>query len=131
MGCPWVVIGNSPHGVDRALGNAHWGANNGYIWDDSTSWNAIAQMVAVQPNTTYALSAWVRNSLTGNDGFLSVDGGSTILAETNLGSMPGYTRVTVPFNSGANTSVRVRAGFWGQGTVQWLQLDDVTVQLMQ
>ena len=128
---PWLVIGTSPHGVDRAIGNAHWGANNAYIWDDSSSWNAIAQMVSVQPNTNYALSAWIKNSLVGNNGYLSVDGGSSILSEVNFGSMPGYTRITVPFNSGANTTIRVRAGFWGQGTVQWLQLDDVTLQQTQ
>ena len=131
LASPWLTIGTSPQGVDRAIGNAHWGANEAYIWDDSTSWNAIAQMVSVQANTNYALSAWIRNSLVANVGYLSVDGGSSILSEVNFGSLPGYTRITVPFNSGNNTTVRVRAGFWGQGTVQWLQLDDVTVQQMQ
>lgn len=128
---PWTVIGTSALGVDRNLGNAHTGANNGYIWDQSSSWNAIAQTVAVQPNTNYVLTGWIKSSLVANVGYFSVDGATSILNEVSFGDLPGYSLLTVTFNSGANTSVRIRAGFWGQNSAQWIQLDDVTLQQTQ
>ena len=131
LSAPWTQIGSAPVGVDINLGNAHTGTNNGFVWDDSTDWNAIAQTVPVQPNTSYAFTGWIRSALVAQVGYFSVDGANGILNETSFADLPGYTQLTVTFNSGTNTSVRVRAGFWGQDTVQWIQTDDFTLQQLQ
>ena len=128
---PWTQIGSGAVGADINLGNAHTGANNGFVWDDSNDWNAIAQTVTVQPNTSYAFTGWIRSALVAQVGYFSVDGANGILNETSFAGLPGYTQLTVTFNSGANSSVRVRTGFWGQDTVQWIQTDDFTLQQTQ
>ena len=87
--------------------------------------------MAVQPNTTYAFTGWIRSSLVSQAGLFSVDGASGVLSQTPFADLPGYTQLTLTFNSGANTSVRVRAGFWGANTVQWIQTDDFTLQQTQ
>ncbi len=128
---PWIPMGSGAIGADVNVGNAHTGANNGFVWDDSTDFNAITQTVAVQPNTTYAFTGWVRSSLSSPVGYFSVDGANGVLNESSFAGLPGYSQQTVLFNSGANTSVRVRAGFWGDNSVQWIQTDDLTLQQTQ
>jgi chitinase len=76
----------------------------------SASDNArCSQTVAVQANTAYALSAWVR----GNYVYLGVNGG----ASTWTPSAASYTKLTVNFTTGAaQTSVQVFLhGWYGTG----------------
>ena len=131
LSVPWAQIGSGPVGVDINLGNAHTGTNNGFVWDNSNDWNEIAQTVMVQPNTSYAFTGWIRSSLVAQAGYFSVDGANGVLNQTAFAGLPGYAQLTVNFNSGTNTSVRVGAGFWGQNSVQWIQMDDFTLQQTQ
>lgn len=128
LSSPWSITGSAPHGVDRLIGNAHSGVNNAYIWDNGGDWNAMQQTVAVQPNTEYVYSVWVHSSLVGQPGYLSVLGATGIVNEASFGNLPQYSLLTVKFNSGANTAVALRIGFWGQNTVQWVQVDDVALR---
>ncbi|HCT81856.1 MAG TPA: chitinase, partial [Micromonosporaceae bacterium] len=77
----------------------------------SNSDNAkCTQTVAVQANTAYVLSAWVR----GNYVYVGVTGGSS----TWTPSATAYTKLTVNFTTGASqTSAEVFLhGWYGQGT---------------
>ncbi|MFD5328459.1 carbohydrate binding domain-containing protein [Streptomyces sp. NPDC127092] len=69
-----------------------------------------SQTVAVQPNTTYTLSGWVR----GNYVYLGVDGGTS----TWTASAPSYQQLSLRFTTGASqTSATVYThGWYGQGT---------------
>ena len=125
---PWIVTGPSAHGVDVGSGNSHSGANNAFIWDASSNWNAISQEVAVQPNREYVFSGWVRNALAANVGYFSVLGSQGVLSEANFGNLPGYTKLLIRFNSGINTTLTLRVGFWGVNTAQWLQIDDLSLR---
>jgi hypothetical protein len=85
----------------------------------SSSNNAkCTQTVAVQANTAYVLSAWVR----GNYVYLGVEGG----ASTWTPSAGNYTQLSVSFTTGASqTSVQVYLhGWYGQGTYY---ADDVSL----
>ena len=77
-----------------------------------------SQTVAVQPNTAYTLSAWVRGSYV----YLGVTGG----ASTWTPSASGYTQLTVAFTSGASqTSAQIYLhGWYGQPAYQ---ADDVNL----
>lgn len=125
---PWQTEGPSLHGVDVGLGNARSGLNNGFIWDSSSHWNSIDQVISVTPNTEYVFSGYLRSSLVANIGYFSVLGGQGIVNESAFGNLPSYTKLVVRFNSGSNTTMTVRAGFWGANTVQWLQMDDFSVR---
>jgi chitinase len=85
----------------------------------SNSDNAqCTQTVAVQANTAYVLTAWVR----GNYVYLGVTGG----ASNWTPSATAYTKLTVNFTTGASqTSVEVYLhGWYGQGTYY---ADDVSL----
>ncbi len=85
----------------------------------SNSDNAkCSQTVAVQANTAYVLSGWVR----GNYVYLGVQGG----ASTWTPSAGNYTQLSVSFTTGASqTSVQVYLhGWYGQGTYY---ADDVSL----
>jgi len=45
----------------------------------------------------------------------------------NSSALPNYTQLTVTFNSGSNSTVKVYGGFWGQGADYWMQLDDISL----
>jgi len=126
---PWLVEGPDPHGIDRGLGFSHSGANNAWIYDSTTNWNAILQWISVAPNTNYTLSGWVQNNFTTNPGYFGVrqSDGTTVLQETSFNASPAYAQLTVTFNSGSNSTVRVFAGFWGQSTDRWLRRDDISL----
>ncbi|MBN8227765.1 DUF4185 domain-containing protein [Corallococcus macrosporus] len=124
---PWSVFGKG--GIDRGLGFARTGANNGYVRND-TGWNALKQEVAVTPNTAYTLTGWVKTSSNQNDGYFGarVLNAGPILNEVHLTQPLGsYTLQTVTFNSGANHSVEIYAGTWANAGDTWLQVDDVAV----
>ncbi|MFJ1702884.1 glycosyl hydrolase family 18 protein [Kitasatospora sp. NPDC088346] len=76
------------------------------------------QSVTLAPNTRYTLSAWVQGSYA----FLGVSGGATASSWT---SGTGWTRLSVPFTTGASGTVTVYLhGWFGQGSVYG---DDFTV----
>ncbi|MCX4855446.1 carbohydrate binding domain-containing protein [Streptomyces canus] len=104
---PWTCTGNlgsvvsSPvHGGTKSLQGAVSSSDNAQC----------SQTVAVQPNTTYSLSGWVRGSYV----YLGVDGG----ASTWTTSPSGYSRLTTSFTTGASqTSATVYVhGWYAQGT---------------
>ncbi|MFJ8629967.1 carbohydrate binding domain-containing protein [Streptomyces sp. NPDC093568] len=104
---PWSCTGNlgsvvsSPvHGGSRALAGAV----------SSSDIAQCGQTVAVQPNTTYTLSGWVRGSYV----YLGVNGG----ASTWTSSPSAYSRLSLSFTTGASqTSATVHVhGWYAQGT---------------
>ncbi|MFD5539180.1 carbohydrate binding domain-containing protein [Streptomyces sp. NPDC127079] len=104
---PWSCSGNlgsvvsSPvHGGTKALAGA----------PSSSDTAQCAQTVAVQPNTTYSLSGWVRGSYV----YLGVTGG----ASTWTTSPSQYSQLTVSFTTGAaQTSAQIYVhGWYAQGT---------------
>lgn len=104
---PWSCTGNlgsivsSPvHGGSKALSGAVSSSDNAQC----------SQTVAVQPNTTYSLSGWVRGSYV----YLGVDGG----ASTWTTSPSAYSQLSVSFTTGASqTSAKIYVhGWYAQGT---------------
>jgi len=104
---PWSCTGNlgsvvpSPvHGGSKALQGAVSSSDNAQC----------SQTVAVQPNTTYSLSGWVRGSYV----YLGVNGGSS----TWTSSPSAYSQLTTSFTTGASqTSATVYVhGWYAQGT---------------
>jgi hypothetical protein len=93
------------------------------------------QTVAVQPNTDYQLSGWIKTSNV-------VHSGEVVTAGANLGLLgtwdhtPGlfgandWTYVNMPFNSGSNTQVTVacRLGYWSGTATGTMWCDDITLQ---
>ncbi|MFI6843834.1 glycosyl hydrolase family 18 protein [Kitasatospora sp. NPDC050467] len=70
-----------------------------------------AQTVTLKPNTSYTLSGWVQ----GNYAYLGVSGGATAGTWANAS---GWTRLAVPFTTGASGTVTVYLhGWYGQGNV--------------
>jgi hypothetical protein len=128
VSAPWRVTGTG--GVDRGLGFAHSGSNNGWMRNtSSTSWNALTQIISVTPNTTYTLTGWLMGSSNVARGYFGARTTSgTVFSEATFGSLPSYTQKSVSFNSGSNTSVTVYAGFWGPGADSWIRVDDLSVQ---
>ncbi|WP_202887061.1 DUF4185 domain-containing protein [Cohnella zeiphila] len=122
---PWYVTGEG--GIDRNLGYARTGANNGYVRNGS-GWNAIKQRIVVQPNTNYTLKGWVKTSANNTEGYFGarLPNDGAVIGETHFASLSGYTELAVPFNSGSNSVVELYAGLWANGGT-WLQLDDVSV----
>ncbi|MFD8011707.1 carbohydrate binding domain-containing protein [Streptomyces sp. NPDC058955] len=94
------VVSSPVHGGTKALAGAASASDTA----------RCAQTVAVQPNTTYTLSGWVRGAYV----YLGVDGG----ASTWTASAPSYQRLSLSFTTGANqTSATVYThGWYGQGT---------------
>ncbi|MGX1273469.1 carbohydrate binding domain-containing protein [Streptomyces phaeoluteigriseus] len=112
---PWTCSGNlgsivsSPvHSGTKALAGAVSSSDNAQC----------SQTVAVQPNTAYTLSGWVRGSYV----YLGVDGG----ASTWTSSPSAYSRLSVAFTTGASqTSARIHVhGWYAQGTYQ---ADDISL----
>ncbi|MFF1438782.1 fibronectin type III domain-containing protein [Streptomyces sp. NPDC058295] len=112
---PWSCTGNlgsvvsSPtHGGSKALAGAV----------SSSDIAKCSQSVTVQPNTTYALTGWVRGSYV----YLGVDGG----ASTWASSPSAYSKLSVSFTTGASqTSATIYVhGWYAQGTYY---ADDVSL----
>jgi S-formylglutathione hydrolase FrmB len=119
---PWVCQGNC--GRDAA-GFARTGAGNGWV-RNNTGWNDVHQTIAVAPNRTYTLSAWVRTSANNTDGYFGVRTVTgQVVGEQRFGRLDGYTRLSVTVNTGANTSLVAFAGLWANGDT-WFQIDDVS-----
>ncbi|WP_371406639.1 glycoside hydrolase family 18 protein [Kribbella sp. NBC_00662] len=76
-----------------------------------------SQSVAVQPNTAYTLSAWVK----GSNVYLGVDGGPSTWTTSS-----GWSQLTVPFTTGASaTSVTIYVHSWY--ALPAYQADDVVL----
>lgn len=122
---PWSCAGSC--GVDQGLGNQHSGSNNGWVRMIS-GWNDIHQDVSVVPNTDYTLTGWIRTSANNTDGYFGVrDMQTNVISEQKFGNLPGYTQLTVNFNSGDRTMVEVYGGVWALGSDTWAQLDDFSI----
>ena len=128
---PWYSSGPLATGIDIAAGKSHGGQSNAWISSaSSATWGAIQQDVAVQPNTTYRLTAWISNANTIQNGWIGArTTAGTVLGEVEHGYAAGYTRVTLAFNTGTATHLTVYSGIYGATSgVTWQQLDDVTLQ---
>ncbi|WP_322760847.1 G1 family glutamic endopeptidase [Frankia sp. Cr2] len=131
IAAPWGFEGIDPKGVDVGIGLENTGRNNAWIRAASRQWNSITQVVKVTPNTTYALSAWVRTSGNFDGGYLGARSGDnrTILNEVRYGpagaNPAAYQYLSTEFNSGPNTSAIVFVGYLAPGVDSWVQIDDV------
>jgi hypothetical protein len=94
------VVSSPVHGGSKALAGAV----------TSSDIAQCSQTVAVKPNTTYALTGWVRGSYV----YLGVDGG----ASTWTSSPSAYSQLSVSFTTGASqTSAKIYVhGWYAQGT---------------
>ncbi|WP_406864305.1 carbohydrate binding domain-containing protein [Streptomyces sp. HUAS MG47] len=103
------VVSSPVHGGAKALAGAASASDTA----------KCAQTVAVQPNTTYTLSGWVR----GNYVSLGVEGGTA----TWTPSASSYQRLSLSFTTGASqTSATVYThGWYGQGTYY---ADDISLE---
>ena len=125
-GSAWSFTGTAGHGVDAGLGFAHSGKNNGWIRTSGTGFSAIYQDVPVLPGHTYTATVWARTSPGTTGGRLSVASGSTTLGSVAIPVSTDYTKYSVTVKTPADAStVRLSIGFEGNGTDQWLQMDDV------
>ncbi|WP_405758468.1 glycosyl hydrolase family 18 protein [Streptomyces sp. NBC_00073] len=111
---PWTcesggaVVGNPAHGGSYALKTAPTSAQTG----------ECTQTLALAPNTKYTLAGWVQGSYA----YLGVRGGASASAWS---SSAGWSRLTVPFTTGASGTVTVYLhGWYGQGAVYG---DDLSV----
>jgi S-formylglutathione hydrolase FrmB len=121
---PWVCSGQC--GLDRGAGFARTGAGNGWI-RNASGWNDLHQTISVEPNRTYAVSAWIRSSANNNDGYFGLRTlGGQVVGEQRFRRLDAYTQVTASVNTGANTTLVVFAGIWANGDT-WARVDDVTV----
>ena len=129
VSAPWSTVGPGSEGIDLSKGFSHSGLNNAWLRNSNTSWNAIVQVVPVQPNTNYTLTGWIMNNFGQNVGYLGAyaSNGSTILQQTSYDALPFYTNQIVDFNSGSNSTIEIFAGFTGQGSDYWMRLDDVSL----
>nr|WP_234321747.1 carbohydrate binding domain-containing protein [Streptomyces xanthophaeus] len=102
------VVSSPVHGGGKALAGAASAGDNA----------KCTQTVAVQPNTAYTLSGWVRGSYV----YLGVTGG----ASTWTGSAGAWTKLSVSFTTGpSQTSAEVYVnGWYGQGTYH---ADDISL----
>ncbi|MFI8263018.1 glycosyl hydrolase family 18 protein [Streptomyces sp. NPDC085665] len=104
---PWTcesggaVVGTPAHGGSYALKSAPTSSGTG----------ECAQTLTLAPNTKYTLAGWVQ----GGYAYLGVRGGASASAWT---SSTGWSKLTVPFTTGASGTVTVYLhGWYGQGAV--------------
>jgi hypothetical protein len=128
---PWYGVGQDIMGVDKTAAECHSGQNCAYITSPKNNnfWDAIAQTVSVTADTNYVLTGWVSDSanrtFAGGEFGIRTSGG--VIQQTSIPKTGSYTRLSVSFNSGSNTSVVVYAGFTPAGGGAWLHLDDVSL----
>ncbi len=108
-----------------AAGLARTGTGNGWV-RNNTGWNDLHQTIAVSPNRTYTVTAWVRTSANNTDGYSRAAHARRPGARrAAFGRLDGYTQLTVNVSTGSNTSVVLFGGLWANGDT-WLQIDDVS-----
>ncbi|GHE08194.1 carbohydrate binding domain-containing protein [Streptomyces alanosinicus] len=111
---PWTcdtgaaVVSSPAHGGSHALKTAPSASQTGQC----------AQSLTLKPNTSYTLSGWVQ----GPYAYLGVSGGATASSWTSSSS---WSKLTVPFTTGASGTVTVYVhGWYAQGAVY---ADDLNV----
>ncbi|RKE22356.1 glycosyl hydrolase family 18 protein [Streptomyces sp. TLI_171] len=104
---PWTcqsggaVVGSPVHGGSKAL----------QVVPTASATGQCQQTVTLAPNHSYTLTAWVQ----GPYSYVGVSGGATASTWANGTS---WTKLTVPFTTGANGTVTVYLhGWYGQGNV--------------
>ncbi|MFJ1791475.1 carbohydrate binding domain-containing protein [Kitasatospora griseola] len=104
---PWTcqsgaaVVGSPVHGGSKAL----------QVTPTAGTTGECDQTVALAPNHSYTLTAWVQ----GPYSYVGVSGGATASTWANG---TGWTKVSVPFTTGASGTVTVYLhGWYGQGAV--------------
>lgn len=132
---PWITEGPDAKGIDLQ-GFAHGGSKNAWFNYTAHRWNAIRQAVAVEPNTNYALTAWVRNdngswgATTGEVGVREPNN-VTVIANQRFGNVKNYSQIRLDFNSGSQTSIIVYVGMRGlAGINTWMRVDDVVLNVV-
>ncbi|HVR84976.1 MAG TPA: hypothetical protein VMU54_11740, partial [Planctomycetota bacterium] len=125
---PWSGEGPAQSGVDDT--NGRNGTHCGYIYDGGTDrWSDIVQTISVIPNTNYQLRCYIQTDPTfpaqGSMGIRTT--GGSVIAQQGYGQMTNYTQLTVTFNSGANSSVVIFAGFTDSGPGAWIHVDDWSI----
>ncbi|MFG1620344.1 DUF4185 domain-containing protein [Kribbella sp. NPDC049227] len=127
----WLFEGTAANGVDRGLGFAHSGANNGWIRCTCTGWSALYQTIPVTPGATYTFGSWINASanLPAGQGRFGVRNGTQDLASSTFGAGTGYVHleVTVKVPAGVH-ELTVYSGFTGPNLDTWIQVDDFTVE---
>ncbi|MFC1413903.1 carbohydrate binding domain-containing protein, partial [Streptacidiphilus sp. N1-12] len=111
---PWTcqsggaIVSTPVHGGSHAL----------LVAPSSSQTGECDQTLTLSPNHSYTLSGWVQ----GNYSYLGVSGGATASTWT---SGSGWTKLTVPFTTGASGTVTVYVhGWYAQGNVY---ADDLSV----
>ncbi|WP_329415332.1 carbohydrate binding domain-containing protein [Streptomyces sp. NBC_00704] len=112
---PWSCTGNLGSVVSSPVHSGSKALSGAVSASDIAK---CGQTVSVQPNTTYALSGWVRGSYV----YLGVDGG----ASTWTSSPSAYSKLSVSFTTGASqTSATIYVhGWYAQGAYQ---ADDISL----
>lgn len=110
---PWSAAGDA-----IVASPAHSGTHALQVVPSASATGEAAQNVTLTPNHTYTLTAWVQ----GNYAYVGVRGGATASAWT---SSSGWTKLSVPFTTGASGAVTVYVhGWYGQSA---LYADDFTI----
>jgi len=124
-GGTWACTPNC--GIDTAPASSFSGDHHAFV-RYNTGWRNIWQDVAVQPNTSYRLTGWVRTSVNSDAGFFGARTTSRdVISEAHFVSLGPWTKLTVDFDSGSLDTVQVFAGVWTNSGDIWLQVDDVAV----
>ncbi|MEV4050633.1 glycosyl hydrolase family 18 protein [Amycolatopsis sp. NPDC049688] len=103
---PWSAPGDAV-----VASPAHSGTHALQVVPSASATGEAAQNVTLAPNHTYTLTAWVQGSYA----YVGVRGGATASAWT---SGSGWTKLSVPFTTGASGAVTVYVhGWYGQSAV--------------
>ncbi len=103
---PWTAPGDAV-----VASPAHSGTHALQVVPSASATGEAAQNVTLAPNHAYTLTAWVQGSYA----YVGVRGGATASAWT---SASGWTKLSVPFTTGASGAVTVYVhGWYGQSAV--------------
>jgi len=114
-------------GIDNTPAGGYSGDRNGFT-RYNTGWRNVWQQMAVQPNTNYRMTGWVRTSANSDNAYMGARTTSgVVINEVNFPRTNGWQRFTITFNSGSNSAVQIFAGVWTNNGDIWIQLDDFSV----
>lgn len=130
----WLFEGAA--GIDRALGNAYKGRNNGYV-RSTTGWSGIWREVT-SAGVVCDAHAKLRSTLNLTGLYFSILDADTGAVLSQNGPQPGE-RITDRYRDIYWTAgkvyprypghrFRIRVGFWGNGQDAWAHVDDVVWQ---
>lgn len=126
---PWFAEGNAPKIVSTEVDEAHSGSRHIVLSNGGNGWNAVLQTIPVKPNTEYEVIGFVKTTSGINTAFFGARlSGEWPPQEVHFGpAVNGYQRLAKRFNSWNRTSATIFAGFWGVGSPQVMQIDDISV----